>query len=321
MAVTTYRQAAIDGLAGELERDPRVWALGEDIGRGGTYGQYGDLAERFPERIVSTPISEATIMGAGVGAALVGTRPVVELRAVDFALCAVDEMINQAAKARYMFGGQARCPVVIRQATGLRSSTAAQHSQSFEAWYVHVPGLVVLAPATPADNKGLLAAAVRCDDPVIYLESKSLWDAEGEVPDGDHETPIGQARIAREGGDATIVTWSGALPPVEQAAEAAAAKGIAVDVIDLRSLWPWDEEAVLASVEKTGRLIIAHEAVQVGGFGAEISATVAEKIGHRLKAPVRRFGAPRIPVPFSPPLEEVCKVQVDGIVAALEAMA
>jgi transketolase C-terminal domain/subunit len=160
MAVITYRQAAIDAVAEAFDRDPRVWALGEDIGRGGTYGQYGDLGTRYADRVVSTPISEATIMGAGVGAALVGTRPIVELRAADFALCAVDEMINQAAKARYMFGGQARCPVVIRQATGLRASTAAQHSQSFEAWYVHVPGLVVLAPATPADNKGLLTAAI-----------------------------------------------------------------------------------------------------------------------------------------------------------------
>lgn len=321
MAVITYRQAAIDAVAEAFDRDPRVWALGEDIGRGGTYGQYGDLGTRYADRVVSTPISEATIMGAGVGAALVGTRPIVELRAADFALCAVDEMINQAAKVRYMFGGQARCPVVIRQATGLRASTAAQHSQSFEAWYVHVPGLVVLAPATPADNKGLLTAAIECDDPVIYFESKTLWDTEGEVPDGDHVTPIGQARTARIGGDATIVTWSGALPPVEAAADAAAAKGINAEVIDLRSLWPWDEAAVLSSVEKTGRLVIVHEAVQVGGFGAEISATVAEKIGHKLKAPIRRFGAPRIPVPFAPEMEVVCQVQVDGVVAALEGMA
>ena len=321
MTKMSYKQAAIDALAGELRRDKRVWALGEDIAQGGTYDQYGKLGQEFPGRIVNTPISESTIMGAGVGAALVGTRPVVELRAADFALCAVDEMVNQAAKVRYMFGGQARCPVVIRQPTGLRASVAAQHSQSFEAWYVHVPGLVVLAPATPADNKGLLTAAIRCDDPVIYLESKQLWEVEGEVPDGEHVTPIGKARIAREGKDVTIVTWSGAIVPVEQAAGQAAAKGVSAEVIDLRSLWPWDEAAVLASVRKTGRLVVVQESIQTGGFGAEVAATVAEKLGGQLKAPIRRFGAPRIPVPFSPPLEDLCKVQVPAIVRALEAMA
>ena len=210
MSTMTYSEASSAALAEEMRRDSTVWALGEDLGRGGVFGQYRGLVDEFgSERIADTPISEATIMGASVGAALVGTRPVVEMRFSDFALCAVDELVNQAAKARFMFGGQARVPMVIRQPIGMWRSSAAQHSQSLEAWYVHIPGLVVVTPATPADNKGLLKAAIRNDDPVVYMEHKDLWPVSGEVPDDDeYLVPLGSARIAREGSDVTLVTWS-----------------------------------------------------------------------------------------------------------------
>ena len=260
-------------------------------------------------------------MGAAVGAAMVGTRPVVELRFADFALCAMDEMVNQAAKARYMFGGQPRVPVVIRQPIGMWRSSAAQHSQSLESWYVHTPGFVVLAPGTPADNHGLLKSAIRCDDPVIFMEHKDSWDVEGEIPDGGDKTvPIGKAKIIRPGEDLTIVTWSGAVQVALQAAEAAAGKGVSVEIVDLRSLWPWDKEAVFQSVEKTRRLVVLHEAVKVCGFGAEVAATVSEKMGDRLATPFRRLGAPRIPIPYAPPLENLCRVRVADVMTTVEEM-
>ncbi len=318
MNMMTYAQAAIAGLSEEMRRDPRVWALGEDLGRGGVFGQYRGMQQEFgPERIVDTPISESTIMGAAVGAAVVGTRPVVELRFADFALCAVDEMVNQAAKARFMFGGQARVPVTIRQPVGMWRSSAAQHSQSLEAWYVHIPGLVVVMPATPADNKGLLKAAIRCDDPVIYMEHKDLWGLAGEVPaDGDSVVPLGKAHIAREGADVTVVTWSKMLHVSLSAAEELAKRGLSAEVIDLRTLWPWDKTAVLSSVAKTARLMVVQEAVLTCGFGAEVAATVAEEMGGQLKAPVKRLGSPRAPVSYSKPLEDRVRVTVDHIVDA-----
>ena len=320
MSEMTYAGAAMAALAEEMRRDPAVWALGEDLGRGGVFGQYKGLAEEFGhDRIASTPISEATIMGAAVGAAMVGTRPVVEMRFSDFALCAVDEMVNQAAKARFMFGGQARVPVVIRQPSGMWRSSAAQHSQSLEAWYVQIPGLVVVTPATPADNKGLLTASIRCDDPVIYMEHKGLWGATGEVPDdADFEVPLGSARIARAGGDITVVTWSAMVHEALAAADLAAEAGLDIEVVDLRTLWPWDRETVFQSVAKTGRLIVAQEAVQVGGFGAEIAASVAEALAGDLKAPVRRLGAPRAPISYSKPLEDRLRVTASKIAETAE---
>ena len=322
MGVITYKEASCLALAEEMRRDPTVWALGEDVADGGVFGQYVGLRDEFgPQRIVSTPISEATIMGAAVGAAMVGTRPVVELRFADFALCAMDEMVNQAAKARYMFGGQTRVPVVIRQPVGMWRSSAAQHSQSLEAWYVHMPGFVVLSPSTPADNRGLLKSAIRCDDPVIFMEHKDSWDLKGEVPDASEETvPIGRARVARSGNDLTVVTWSGAVQVAQEAADAATEKGVSIEIVDLRSLWPWDKEAVFASVEKTRRLVVLHEAVKVCGFGAEVAATVSETLGDRLAAPVSRLGAPRIPIPYAPPLEDLCRVRVADVMNTVEEM-
>lgn len=321
MAVTTYLEAGRRALAEEMSRDAAVWALGEDLGRGGVFGQYRGLQAEFgSSRIADTPISEACIMGAAVGAAMTGTRPVVEMRFSDFALCAVDELVNQAAKARFMFGGQMRVPLVVREPIGMWRSSAAQHSQSLEAWYVHIPGLVVVAPATPADNLGLLKAAIRCDDPVVYMEHKNLWAMEGELPEGEHLVPLGVADVARAGDALTIVTWSAMRHTALRAAETLAGEGIEAEIIDLRTLWPWDRETVLASVRRTGRLLVAQEAVSVAGFGAEIAASVAEALHHHLKAPVRRLGAPRIPVAYAPSLEDRVRVSDRMIAEAARAM-
>ena len=317
--VLTYAQAAALALARTMEQNPHVVALGEDLGRGGVFGQYRDadgtpLVQRFgPERVIDTPISEATIVGAGVGMALAGCTPVVELRVVDFALCAIDEIVNQAAKNRYMFGGQGRVPVVMRMPIGIWSSSAAQHSQSLEAWFAHIPGLVVVTPGTPADNHGLLLAALQSGDPVVYMEHKELWGTQGEVTPGA-VVPLGQARVARAGSDVTLVSWSRQMQACEQAAEQLAAQGVQAEVLDLRTLWPWDKEAVLASVAKTGRLLVVHEAVQVAGFGAEIAATVAEHTGAR----VARLGAPRVPVGYAASLEAEARVGPDKIMAAVQ---
>lgn len=319
MARMTYLDAARIALAEEMRRDCTVWAVGEDLGRGGVFGQYRGLADEFgPERISDAPISEACILGAAVGAAMMGTRPVVEMRFSDFALCAVDELVNQAAKARYMFGGQTKVPLVVREPIGMWRSSAAQHSQSLEAWYAHIPGLVVVCPATPADNKGLLKSAIRCDDPVVYMEHKDLWPLEDEVPDdSEHEVPFGRARLVREGSQATIVSWSKQVHVSAAAADVLAGEGIDVEVIDLRTLWPWDKQAVLESVEKTGRLVVAQESVLVAGFAAEIAATVAERLHGRLKAPVRRLGAPRIPISYAPPLENAARVAEEATIQAV----
>lgn len=317
MAQFSYAQAACNALAEAMRADPRVVVLGEDVGRGGVFAQYRGLREAFgPERVIDTPISEATIFGAAVGMALNGLRPVVEMRVIDFALCAMDEVVNQAAKARYMFGGQGRVPLVARMPIGVWAASAAQHSQSLEAWFAHVPGLVVVTPATPADNYALLHAALASGDPVVYMEHKELWGLQGEVPDG-HRIALGAAAVRRAGTDLTLVTWSRTIHPALEAAEAAARVGVSVEVIDLRTIWPWDRETVLASCAKTGRLLVAHEAIRAGGFGAEVAATVAEA----LHVPVRRLGAPRIPVGYSKPLEDEARVGADRILAGITALA
>jgi pyruvate/2-oxoglutarate/acetoin dehydrogenase E1 component len=316
----SYLEAGRAALEEEMRRDASVWAIGEDLGRGGVFGQYRGLVDIFgKERIADAPISEAAILGASVGAAMMGTRPVVEMRFSDFALCAMDELVNQAAKARFMFGGQARVPIVVREPIGMWRSSAAQHSQSLEAWYAHIPGLVVACPATPADNKGLLKSAIRCDDPVVYMEHKDLWAFEDEVPDdADFLVPFGKARLVRSGCDLTIVSWSKEAHVAERAAAALAREGIEAELIDLRTIWPWDKDAVFASVERTKRLLVVHEAVAVGGFGAEIVAVVAERF--QGAASVRRLGAPRIPVGYAPSLEDAARVPKAAIVAAGRAM-
>jgi len=311
----SYAEAAVAAVAHEMEADPNVVVLGEDVGRGGIFGQYKGLLQRFgAERVIDTPISEAAILGAGVGMALAGLRPVVEMRVVDFALCGMDELVNQAAKNRYMFGGQGRVPMVVRMPTGIWDASAAQHSQSLEAWFAHLPGVVVVAPATPQDNYSMLRAALACGDPVVYLEHKTLWGATGEV-DVAQAATLGRARVLRPGRHLTLVSWSRQLQACAEACDALAAEGVAVELIDLATIWPWDRDTVLSSCARTGRLLVVHEAVQAAGFGAEIAATAAETVGCK----VRRLGAPRIPVGYAPVLEAQSRITATDIVAAARA--
>jgi pyruvate dehydrogenase E1 component beta subunit len=310
----SYSQAAVLAVQREMEADERVVVMGEDVGRGGIFGQYKGLQQIFgTHRIIDTPISEAAIMGGGVGMALAGMRPVVEMRVVDFALCGMDEIINQAAKNRYMFGGQGRVPLVARMPIGIWDASAAQHSQSLEAWFAHMPGLVVVCPGSVQDNYSLLRAAMQCGDPVVYMEHKTLWALEGPV-DESVQVPLGQAAVLRAGDRLTMVSWSRQLQVCQVACDQLAALGIQVELIDLRTLWPWDRDTVLNSAAKTGHLLVVHEAIQVAGFGAEIAATVAETLGVRVK----RLGAPRIPVGYAPVLEAVARVSAEQIVAAAQ---
>ncbi len=318
MALTrmTYAQAAVRSLGDAMSRDPKVVALGEDIGRGGIFGQYKGLQQQFGEqRVIDAPISEATIVGCGVGMALVGMRPVVELRVVDFALCAMDEIVNQAAKNRYMFGGQGRVPLVMRLPIGMWQNSAAQHSQSLEAWFAHLPGVVVLCPSTPQDNYSMLAWALQGEDPVVYMENKELWTLEGEVDEALAYAP-GRARVLRRGRDLTIVSWSAAVHTASQALEPLAAQGVQASLIDLGSLWPWDRDAVLEDCARTGRLLVVHDAVQAAGFGAEVAAAAAQATGCQ----VARLGAPRIPVGYAASLETVARIQPSAIVKAAQSL-
>jgi pyruvate dehydrogenase E1 component beta subunit len=314
--VISYAQAAVRAVRREMAADERVLVLGEDVGRGGIFGQYAGLQSEFgPQRVIDTPISEAAIMGAGVGMALAGMRPVVEMRVVDFALCGMDEIVNQAAKNRFMFGGQGRVPLVARMPGGIWDSSAAQHSQSLEAWFAHLPGVVVVCPATPQDNHSLLRAAMQCGDPVIYIEHKTLWANTGLV-DESIAVPLGKAAVRRSGDALTLVSWSRQALICDEACATLAAEGIHVELIDLRTIWPWDREQVLTSCAKTGQLLVVHEAVQVAGFGAEIAATAAEATGCR----VRRLGAPRIPVGYAPVLEAQSRISADAVAAAVRSM-
>ncbi len=316
MAVMTYADAAKLAIAEAMRADPTVWCVGEDLGRGGVFKQYTGLPEEFgPKRISDAPISEAAIMGAAFGAAMVGTRPIVEMRFADFALCATDELVNQVAKARFMFGGQSRAPMVIRKPMGMWRSSAAQHSQSLESWYTHIPGLVVVCPSTPQDNYSMMKAAIAADDPVVYLEHKDIWLNEGEV-DTSAPTEIGKAHVRRSGSDVTVVSWSHCANLAVEAAEALAGDGINAEVIDLVSLWPWDKQAVLDSVTKTGRLVVAQESVVVGGFGAEIVATVVQNGLQHLKAPPERLGSPRALIAYAPNLEDQLRATADMIAGA-----
>ena len=313
----TYVEASREALREAMQADETVWCVGEDLGRGSVFGQYLGLQDEFgKDRVVDTPISEAAIMGAAFGAAMVGTRPVVEMRFSDFALCATDELVNQIAKARFMFGGQSRAPMVIRKPTGMWRSSAAQHSQSLESWYTHIPGLVVVCPATPQDNYSLMKAAIAADDPVVYFEHKNIWQMQGEV-DRSLAVEIGKAALRRAGSDITIVSWSDTANLAAAAGETLAGEGVNAEVIDLRSLWPWDKTAVIASVEKTGRLLVAHESVQAGGFGGEVAASIAEAVPG---ARIRRLGAPRSLIAYAPNLEDRMRVTENMICNAAREM-
>lgn len=316
MALMTYAQAAALALQHEMTADANVIVIGEDVGRGGIFGQYQGLQSRFgAERVIDTPISEAAIMGAGVGMALAGLRPVIEMRVVDFALCGMDEIVNQAAKNRFMFGGQGRVPLVVRMPIGIWDASAAQHSQSLESWFAHLPGLVVVCPATPQDNYSLLRAALASGDPVVYMEHKTLWGVSGEV-DVSPTATLGRANILRSGNSLTLVSWSKQLHACATACEQLAAEGTEVELIDLRTIWPWDRDTVLNSCARTKKLLVVHEAVQAGGFGAEIAASAAEATGCR----IGRLGAPRIPVGYAPVLEAQSRIRAEDVAAAVRLM-
>jgi pyruvate dehydrogenase E1 component beta subunit len=322
MAKKTYLQALNDALRQEMERDPDVFILGEDVGRfGGCFGVTQGLFEKFGEaRVKDTPITESAIIGAATGAAAVGLRPVCEIMFVDFIGVCLDQLFNQAAKMRYMFGGKAKIPMVLRAPQGAGIGAAAQHSQSLEAWFMHMPGVKVAMPSTPADAKGLLIAAIRDDNPVIFLEHKMLYGLEGEVPDEATPIPFGEAAIRREGEDVTIVATSKMVHTALDAAESLAKDGISAEVIDPRTISPLDTATIIASVKKTHGLVVAHEAVKTGGVGAEIAAQVAEAAFDYLDAPIARIGAPFTPVPFSVPLEQAFIPSAADIVQAVKSM-
>lgn len=305
MREITYREALREGLQEEMRRDERVFLLGEDIAEfGGTYKvTEGLLAEFGPERVRNTPISETAIVGAALGAALLGMRPVAELMYIDFSAVAMDQIVNQIAKIRYMFGGKAKASLVIRTQGGAGRSSGPHHAQSLETWFCHTPGLMVAMPSTPYDVKGLIKSSIRSDNPVIFIEHKLLYNEKGPVPEEEYLVPIGKADIKREGGDVTLVATSRMVLRALKAAEALAEDGIEAEVLDPRSLVPLDEDAILQSVKKTGRLVIIHEAVKRGGYGAEIQAVVSEKAFDYLDAPIKRVAAANTPVPFAPALE------------------
>jgi acetoin:2,6-dichlorophenolindophenol oxidoreductase subunit beta len=305
MRTITYAQAIGEALAEEMERDEQVFVLGEDVGEsGGVFGVTKGLAARFgTERVLDTPISEEAIVGAAVGASLLGGRAVVEIMFSDFATLAMDMIVNQAAKTHYMTGGQLTAPVTIRLVTGTAGATAAQHSQSLEAWFAHAPGLKCVVPSNPADAKALLKAAIRDPDPVCFFEHKLLYNRKGEVPDEVEPLPFGRGRVVREGSDVTLVSYLKTLHDALEAAEALAGEGVSVEVFDPRTLVPFDREGLRASLEKTGRLLIAHEAPQRAGFGAEIAAIAAEECFDLLRAPIVRVCGTNTPVPYAPELE------------------
>jgi acetoin:2,6-dichlorophenolindophenol oxidoreductase subunit beta len=318
----TYAKAVGLSLAEAMAEDDRVFCLGEDVGYGGAYGATQGLRDRFgAERVRDTPISEIAIVGFSVGAAVAGWRPVPEIMHFDFIAIAMDQVVNQAAKMRYMFGGKATLPIVMRCGTGGWLNAAAQHSQSLEAWFTHIPGLKVASAGTPSDIRNLLLAAIRDDNPVIVQEALSLYEESGEVPDTAEDWTLGNAITKREGSDVTVVTWGAMTPRVMEAADGLAGDGIDLEVIDLISLYPWDRDAVLASVAKTNRLVVAHQATRRGGFGGEIAAEVAERGFDMLDAPILRIGALNTPVPFSPALEEYVLPTAARVVDAVKSMA
>ena len=305
MSETTYLSAITRTLAEAMRADPRVLILGEDVAEGGPWGATIGLAEEFgPDRVRNTPISEAAICGVAIGAAQSGLRPVVEIMFVDFVTLALDQLVNQAAKAHFMSGGQLSVPLVLRTQGGAGQRGAAQHSQSLEAWLTHVPGLKVVMPSTAADAAGLLASAIADPNPVVFVENKTLYFRKEDVPDKHAPVPIGHARIVRHGRDVTVVALSRLVSESLAAADELAADGIEVEVIDPRTLVPLDLGTIVESVTRTHRLVVAHEAVAHGGFGAEITAQVQEAAFDELDAPIARVGAPFAPVPFSPPLED-----------------
>ncbi|MHB1738964.1 MAG: alpha-ketoacid dehydrogenase subunit beta [Actinomycetes bacterium] len=315
----TYRESLREALFEEMEADPRVILMGEDVGRyGGAYAVSKGLLEHFGDRrVIDTPMSEAVIVGAALGAAAVGARPVAEIMYMDFITLVMDQLVNQAAKLHFMFGGQLSAPMVVRVQQGIGRGAGPQHSQSLEAWFAHVPGLKVVAPSTPADAKGLLKAAIRDDDPVLFIEHKQLYARKSEGVGPDHVVPIGSADVKRAGTDVTVVAWSSMVHTALAAAERLAEEGTSAEVVDLRTIAPLDMATVLASCRRTGRLLVLHEACRTGGLGAEIAAQVAEELYRELRAPVRRLATPDVVLPANTTLERVLVPDVDAAVTVV----
>jgi acetoin:2,6-dichlorophenolindophenol oxidoreductase subunit beta len=318
MKEVRYIRAVTDALREEMARDERVFVIGEDVAvPGGSFSATRGLLEEFgAKRVKDTPISEAAIVGLALGAATQNLRPVVEIMFMDFLTVCMDQIVNQMAKARYMFGGQYRLPVVIRTPCGGGLNAGPQHSQCLEAWFAHVPGLKVVMPATPYDVKGLLKSAIRDDNPVLFVENKALYGTKGEIPEGEYLVPIGKAEVKRQGRDVTIVATSRMVHQALQAAGVLAKEGIEAEVIDLRTITPLDKETILQSVARTTRLVVAHEAVKNFGVGAEISAMVAEEMIDCLDGPILRVGAPYTPVPFNP--ENLYLPNADDVIQAVK---
>lgn len=319
----TFSQATLEAMAEEMNRDEKIFVMGEDIARqGGVFGQFKGLAPQFPNRVLDSPISETFIVGGGVGAAMVGARPIVDMHFADFIGVCMDEILNQMAKARYMFGGQVKIPLTLRAPDGMSNGGAAQHSQSLESWFVHIPGIQVVAPSNPYDAKMVLKAAIQSDNPVLYFENKILYKEKGDMPELCDEEPytIGKAKIIREGKHVTILSYSIGIKAAKGAAALLAKDGIDAEVIDLITLSPWDRETVFNSIKKTHRVCIAHEAVKQGGFGSEVAAVIAEEMLEYLDAPVLRFGAPFCPVPFAASLEEMVRITPEKLAEGIKGM-
>ncbi|MDH7568741.1 MAG: alpha-ketoacid dehydrogenase subunit beta [Armatimonadota bacterium] len=300
-----FTEALREALMEEMDRDPEVFLLGEDIGvYGGCFGVTRGLLERYgPDRVRDTPISEASVVGLAVGAAILGARPVVEVMFMDFVTLAMDQIVNHAAKFRYMYGEEVRVPMVLRCPAGAGRAYGATHSQTLEAWFLHVPGLKIVAPSTAADAKGLLKSAIRDDNPVIFVENKVLYQSRERIPEGEYTIPLGEARKVCEGDDVTIVAYSRMAREAEKAARVLSGEGIQCDVIDLRCLAPLDMPTVIQSVTKTGRVVLVEEGTRTGGVCAELAAQIFEQAWDSLDAPIQRVTAPDVPVPFSPDLE------------------
>jgi 2-oxoisovalerate dehydrogenase E1 component beta subunit len=322
MAEITYIQAISNGLREEMRRDERVFVIGEDVGvYGGAFKVTQGFQEEFgPWRVIDSPLSETAIMGACTGASIMGLRPVAEMQFSDFVSCAWDHIVTVAAKQHYRAGTPV--PITLRLPSGGGFSGGPFHSQNPESSFAHIPGLKIVCPSTPEDAKGLLASAIQDPNPVLYFEHKHLYRRiKGEVPEERYETPIGKARVHREGDDISVITWGAMVYTAEEAAKQLEADGVSVEIVDLRSILPWDKQAVLASAEKTSKVLVLHEDTRTAGFGAEIAATIAEEAFESLDAPIKRIAAPDTPVPFSPPLEKAFIPQVEDVAAGLRELA
>ena len=320
--IMTSSGALSEALHEEMSRDDTIFIIGEDlVSHAGIFGQFVGIPENFPGRIIDTPISETCIVGSGVGAALTGMRPIVDLHFSDFVTCAMDEIANQAAKIRYMFGGQIKLPMVIWCPDGAGLRAAAQHSQSLEAWFVHTPGLKIVVPSEPADVKGLIKASIRDDNPVMFFQHKKLFAKEGHVPEEDYVIPLGQAAIKRDGKDVSLLTYGSGYYLCAEAADELKKLDIDAEIVDLRTLKPLDMDTVGTSIKKTHRAVIVHEACLTGGFGAELTALIQSELFDYLDAPVTRVGAKDVPIPFSPPLEDFVLPSVSDVVDAVKAVA